>query len=758
MKLNFRQGLISFQQAGSAPNFLIGSTTVGFVTLNIDPSPLLVTVAHGSSDYLLKFDVTISNAWGPMVPDADNYLYLQIDTITGVVTRGITTLEPITSAIEPIAAVPGQMWFDLTKTIMRVRTNDGAKWLDQPRLVLGHAVGGGTTTIAQRSTGSSVGLNVPSSPGYFLLDSQLRPLRTSSGELLTTDSPIRVNTTVGTSGVLSNPVNNFIPVRAAESIPAMRLVYFSGSDTISLASSDPSLLILKTPIGIVEYGLSQNETGVVTQSGEVTYDQWSWNADDIGKPVYCGWLGEITTTRPQSVQVFRVGYIKNSKTILFYIDSETQVLVISSASTLISAAAPIVAVTAPNVLNEIVTTISMLSATQSRDGYMTAVQAGLVLNFDTRITATENDIVDLEVGKADVGHLHAISNVTDLQIALDALIAVDATKSNLVVGATIGRFAALTSTGNLADSGFTGTSFAPAVHAHQISAIIGLPAALNLKSDVGHVHAISDVTNLQTELNDRAFANHTQSISSINNLQTALDGKAATNHTHIAENITDFPIATDARVTAMLVPGANISITQTLGTLVIASTSVGASLKSITITFDSILSDFVQYGRVTIRNGYDGDVGVSGYISQSNPFITSFSLNEINILTDPNDALAIANQIDWPFAAFSNQPVVGAGLSSGSTITTVAPISIGATNTKIVVKPLGTFYQSTFYFPMKNADELIMIGSNFTGYGQPWSVTVTVGPVGVSRETYTVAGSAEADPATTVTFTVTRTP
>lgn len=72
---------------------------------------------------------------------------------------------------------------------------------------------------------------------------------------------------------------------------------------------------------------------------------------------------------------------------------------------------------------------------------------------------------------------------------------------------------------------------------------------------------------------------HTHVIADVTGLQTALDGKASTSHTHTAGDITDFSEAVDDRVGALLVAGANVTLTYNDGanTLTIASTGGGGS-------------------------------------------------------------------------------------------------------------------------------------------------------------------------------------
>ena len=93
-------------------------------------------------------------------------------------------------------------------------------------------------------------------------------------------------------------------------------------------------------------------------------------------------------------------------------------------------------------------------------------------------------------------------------------------------------------------------NYAPTSHNHSISDVTNLQSALDGKAAANHTHnyaptshnhSISDITNLQSALDGKAAANHTHnyaptshshSISDITNLQSALNDKAAANHTH----------------------------------------------------------------------------------------------------------------------------------------------------------------------------------------------------------------------------------
>lgn len=73
-------------------------------------------------------------------------------------------------------------------------------------------------------------------------------------------------------------------------------------------------------------------------------------------------------------------------------------------------------------------------------------------------------------------------------------------------------------------------------HTHTISNVTNLQTTLDGKASSTHTHSISDVTNLQTTLDGKASSSHSHSISDVTNLQTNLNGKI--NTSNIANNLT----------------------------------------------------------------------------------------------------------------------------------------------------------------------------------------------------------------------------
>lgn len=421
MKLPFRQGIVDAQKNGlGQPQFILLSSTPGYLQLSATLSPTTIAVAHGGSDYLFTFNQNVDPAWGPMVPGVNNYLYWNVDVQTAAVTYGITTLEPIASPTEPVAPQVDQHWFDLSTTTMKVWT--GAKWQVRVRLFAGMVPNGNLS--GNPSTWcyplyqpwvDAQQLQVDSNPGYIMTNIFGQPQYVSgtSLEFMTSKTPVRFNTTVGTAGVLSQPTNAIFPVKASENIPALSIVYFSGENSVGLASGNPATDPPRTPVGIVQTELSPGEMGILHQSGEISSDTWDWSAH-IGKPLYCGDFGAIVTHRPAGLLAYRIGFVKSRTTIVFQVDAETQPQVYQAgpSDVVVSAVEPLTSAFSTNQLGERIWTLEMPAATGDNDGYMTGQQAYQLQLHGYRLTQAESDILN----RAVIGHTHTLASLTDVDV------------------------------------------------------------------------------------------------------------------------------------------------------------------------------------------------------------------------------------------------------------------------------------------------------------------------------------------------------
>jgi hypothetical protein len=549
MKISFRQGIVSAYMAGVNPQFLQQSTTAGYVSFTVAPTPTVVAFAHGSSDYLQVFSQDVDMAWGPIQSGVTSYLYWEIVSKVASwkpeVYHRITTLAPTSGPTAPTNPANDQHWFDTASTTMKVW--NGTKWDTKIAVFAGTVPGGIITSRTYMPIGmSQVGLNVPSDPGYIMLDSQQRPIRANTNlEFLTTTSPVRIQTTSGTSGILAIPPNAFIPVKASENIPQFSLVYFSGPDAIGLASSNPALVIPKIPIGVVQEDLDNGEFGVVTQHGEIQWDQWDWSAH-IGKPLYCGNNGEITPVRPNGLQAFRIGFVKNANTILFGIDSETQpqIYQANANSLIINGVSPVFTSFATNSAGERIWSVEIQGATAVTDGYMSIAQVLALEDHGTRITNVESILP----GKANVVHTHVAANITDLAGLLAA-------KSNIGHNHDL-LYSALNHDHNLV--------YSLLGHQHPINDVSGLQDALNNlqtmignKADLAHTHVMADVTGLTGALAGKSAVGHTHVMADVAGLTAALVFKSDITHTHTLDSLSDVDAATPSTGQALAWDGTN---------------------------------------------------------------------------------------------------------------------------------------------------------------------------------------------------------
>lgn len=558
MQLNFRQGLVAFQVDAGNPQYLKASTTAGYVSLNVNPTATVVTLAHGGSDYLLKFEASVDLAWGPL-PSVAAYLYWDVDQLTARTTYGFTTLAPIPNLNAPVNPANDQHWFDLTSTQMKVWSAAQQKWIVKIRLFAGSALG---SNITMFSNGSNVGLNTPCNAGFIELDTLLQPLRKNSenGEFLTDGDVLRVQTTVGTSGVLVQPSYKIVPVRAAENIPKMSLVYFYADDMIKLADSNPALIPGMQPVGMCVDALAAGDIGTFVLNGEITYDQWNWEGF-AGSPLYCDTDGQVTLARPGGLLAYRIGYVKNAQSILLNIDTETQPHVYTQTvnQIIIAANLPMTVTDVINGIGERVVTLTTPNATAVTAGLLTASGFNQLALNTTAITANTAAIAALQISKADTVHTHLISDVTGLQAALDAI---TSTSMLIVSPAVAGNLPVLTIDGQLMDSGFAPSAFAPVVHTHLISDVQGLQTALDQKAFRAHLNAIAEIfttvdrtgpfdvgsgDTLQDVLDQKAFAMHTHSISDVSGLQAALDSKLGLNDSIPISQVIGLQAALDSK-------------------------------------------------------------------------------------------------------------------------------------------------------------------------------------------------------------------
>jgi hypothetical protein len=325
MKLNFRQGIVSYD-TDSAGNPLFLRINGDFVDLVVRNTPTTFTIAHYDQNYLFTEPNTVTRAWGPFEEGEDYYLYWDVDLLTGELSSGYTTVQPVYLSQAPHPEIDLH-WFDLTNTVMKVWS--GESWVDRLRVFA--AIYYNATTLipyeqgkSQASIKSSTRLegtttkfnNVATPAGYPIFDGREPVVRYRSDNrpiLVHTESPL-----VDQFSRLSNYRLSNIPFSgtATENIPLYSAVAFSGgSNTLGVSRYvNPEL----PSVGLSEYLSPIGMDASFTSHGYVTNPNWDWDVrgtQPAGSPVFVDASGSLTTASPQTVSTQRIGVIVDRHTI-----------------------------------------------------------------------------------------------------------------------------------------------------------------------------------------------------------------------------------------------------------------------------------------------------------------------------------------------------------------------------------------------------------------------------------------------------------
>lgn len=137
--------------------------------------------------------------------------------------------------------------------------------------------------------------------------------------------------------------------------------------------------------------------------------------------------------------------------------------------------------------------------------------------------ANYGDIVSHDADEfAGATHIHAISDVTDLQTTLNGKQTTINDLETIRTNAASGANAATTiaSYGNIVTH--DADEFANATHSHVISDVSELQDALDGKANTSHTHGIADVSGLQTALDGKAPKSHTHTVTDVSGAQAEI--------------------------------------------------------------------------------------------------------------------------------------------------------------------------------------------------------------------------------------------
>jgi len=97
VKINFRQGIVSYQSGGFLS--INGSGNVDLLATN---RPVTVTIAQSDTNYIFVENSSVTDAWvGPFSSSTNYWLYWEFSLFDFTRTFNTTTLEPVAQALEP---------------------------------------------------------------------------------------------------------------------------------------------------------------------------------------------------------------------------------------------------------------------------------------------------------------------------------------------------------------------------------------------------------------------------------------------------------------------------------------------------------------------------------------------------------------------------------------------------------------------------------------------------------------------------------
>lgn len=147
------------------------------------------------------------------------------------------------------------------------------------------------------------------------------------------------------------------------------------------------------------------------------------------------------------------------------------------------------------------------------------------------------------------------------------------------------------------------------------------------------------------------------------------------------------------------------------------------------------LSNFSMYGDFAGRNGYDGDVGVYGYIGSIPPYSVSSGSSQINEF-DPDNHISYEELT----TGINNGNIISVGSGNASDpFGFVSPFNVG--DTREFILPTNTYFHRRYFLPMTPGDQIWIVEINFLGYDLPFTVNAVVGPDPSTGEQYLCYGN-----------------
>lgn len=268
MILPFRQGIVrytspQFTQQHSRYINLVASTS----------SPLLVTIAAGTNDYLHAETADITNAWGPIPPTGNSWLFLDINTRTAVRTFGITLISPIVGNTTPVSPTEDQHWFDTSTNKLYVWTS--GSWVHKIRIILCRSASGQLPISVSANSpifsGTQIGDYTQTATGYILRDANNQPIRTKDGSFVTTEDALHTSASTSSEVKLASLI---VEATSVVNIPAYSVVEFIDFGTIGPGNAFTTTS--QKQFGIIETPATTGSTVRVVSEGTIRNSDWDW--------------------------------------------------------------------------------------------------------------------------------------------------------------------------------------------------------------------------------------------------------------------------------------------------------------------------------------------------------------------------------------------------------------------------------------------------------------------------------------------------
>ncbi len=306
MKITFRQGISRYQQSAQGlPTFLQKENLSGnYIDLNVATDPTVITFSHGATNYTIEEIKYVTKAWGPFQPlGQTQYLYWDINLTSGQLTRAFTLYAPVYGPTAPSSPHVDFHWFDTTTNMMKVW--NGTVWVTKVRVFAGSY--DHNAIIVPKPLGSQVGItNITDVSGFILFDNNLKPMRQSNQQFMTTESTFNALAENNNSFSALTFETQVKHVSATEFIPKFHCVSFVDEDRIAAASSNN---VDRLVAGLTREDTYPTEVTRIYSEGIVFNDEWNFPANKVGKALFCDQFGAVTLTPPTSGVVQQIGMV-----------------------------------------------------------------------------------------------------------------------------------------------------------------------------------------------------------------------------------------------------------------------------------------------------------------------------------------------------------------------------------------------------------------------------------------------------------------